>query len=48
MRFPDAYSFLRTRTFWKMIAEFLVVPLLLGVTCAGLIILALVMIVSVT
>jgi hypothetical protein len=40
--------FLRTRAFWTMVLEFLVVPLLLGVTCAGLLILALVMIVSVT
>jgi len=41
-------GFLRTRAFWKMVVEFLVVPLLIGVTCAGLIIIALISIVSVT
>jgi len=40
--------FLRTRAFWAMVLEFLVIPMLIGITCAGLIIIALISIVSVT
>lgn len=41
-------SFLRTRAFWVMVMKFLVVPMLIGISCSGLLILALIMIVSVT
>lgn len=44
----SSFSYLHTRAFWKMVLEFLVVPMLIGISCSGLLILALVMIVSVT
>jgi hypothetical protein len=44
----SSFSYLRTRAFRKMVLEFLVIPMLIGISCAGLLILALIAVVSVT